>query len=107
MASGGWQPVEGKAEVGETDEGYGKRGGGCLDLGTYILGGGPVRDDIRVEDVGDDPVHRESFGRISPQGGPQADGEASLVGEEQCVDIPSAGGRDGWGGPAGGGDLHL
>ena len=63
--------------MGETVEGAGKRGCGCPDLGPDILGGGPVGNYLRVIDVGHDPTHWEGVGRIPPQGGPQADGEAT------------------------------
>ena len=69
MSSGGQKPAEGKEEVRATEEGDGKRGGGCLDLRPDILGGGPVSDAVRVGDVGYDPMHREGFGQIPPQGG--------------------------------------
>ena len=48
MDSGGQKPAEGKAEVGVTDEGAGKRGCGYTELGTYIIGGGPVGNAVRI-----------------------------------------------------------
>ena len=55
----------------------------------------------------DDPTHLEGVGRIPPQGGPQNDGEETSVREGRSVDIPPAGGHDGEGRTAGGGDLRL
>ena len=77
--------------MGATDESSGKRGCRCLYLGTNILGNGTVSVGVWVGDMGDDPTHWEGVGRIPPQGGPQADGEAALAGEGQCVDINPAG----------------
>ena len=48
LASSGKKPLEIKEEVGATDKGAGKRGYGCSDLGTYILGGGSVSNAVRV-----------------------------------------------------------
>ena len=57
--------------------------------------------------MGHDPTHKEGVGQILPQGGPQADGEATLEKEGRHVDIPSTGRCNGEGGPSVGGDLCL
>ena len=90
-----------------TDKGARKREVGCLDLSPDLLGAGSVGHALLVRDMGHEPTNREGFGRITPQGGPQADGEATLAMEVRCVDIPSGGGCDGIGGPSGGGYLLL
>ena len=54
-----------------------------------------------------DPPYWEGIGRISPQGGPQADGEETSEREGRHVGIPPAGGRYDGGGTVGGGDLRL
>ena len=59
-----------------------------MDLGTYILGGGPVSNNLRVRDVGHDPTHQKGVGRIPPRGGLQADRKAILEREGRSVDIP-------------------
>ena len=53
--------------------------------------------------MGDDTPHWEGLGRILPQGGPQADGEATSEREVWCMGLPPSGGRDGGGGIVGGG----
>ena len=93
--------------MGATDKGAEERGCGCPDLGTYILGGVPVGNVLHVRDMGDDPTHQEGVERIPPQGGLQADREATLERELWRVDIPPAVGRNVGGSTAGGGDLHL
>ena len=79
-------------EVGEADAGLEKGGGGCPELRTGILEGGPVGPAICIQDVGDDATHQEAVGRIPTQGGPQVDREANLDREGRSMDIPSAGG---------------
>ena len=54
-----------------------------------------------------DPPHWEVVGRIPPQGGPQADVEATSAREGWRVGIPPSGGCNGGGGAAGVVDLHL
>ena len=93
--------------MGATDKGDGKRGVGCTDLGPDILDGGPVSNNLRVRGVGYEPTHRESVGRIPPQGGPQDDRETTSEREEWNVNITPAGGRNGRGRDVGDGDLHL
>ena len=56
--------------MGEADTGIDQGGGGCPDLGPYILGGGSVSPVVRVRDMGDDAAHREGVGQIPPQDGP-------------------------------------
>ena len=76
MDSGGPQPAETTAEVGVAESCVYQGRCGCPDLGPELLGGGTVGHDLRVGDVGHDTAHWEDFGRIPPQGGPQADREA-------------------------------
>ena len=52
-------------------------------------------------------VHWEGFGWITPQGGPEADGEATLEKMGWSMGIPPIGGRDGEGRIIGGGDLRI
>ena len=93
--------------MGATDKGAEKRVCGCPDLGPDILGGGKVGIVVRVGDVGDDSMHREDVGLIPPQGGPQADGEATSSKEGWRVDITPTRACDVGGETAGGGDLRL
>ena len=53
------------------------------------------------------PTHWEGVGQISSQGGTQDYGQATSVRELWCLVILPTGGRDGRGGNAGGGDLHI
>ena len=53
------------------------------------------------------PQHWDGFGRIPPQGGPQADGEATLTRKGRLMGVPPTGGRDVGGGTSGGGYLCL
>ena len=43
-----------------------------------LRGGGPGGTAVWVGDVRDDTAHWECFGSIPPQGGPQADGTATM-----------------------------
>ena len=93
--------------MGEADAGIEQGGGGCRDLGPDILGGGSVGPVVQVIHMDDDAAHWEGVGRIPPQGGPQADREATSEREGRSVDIPPSGGRDDGSGTSGGGDLRL
>ena len=53
MASGDHKSTESTAEVGAADQGAGKGGCGCLELGKDLLGDGTVGNVVRVGDVGD------------------------------------------------------
>ena len=57
MAGDGAQPTEGVKEVGVTEQGVGKRGHRCLDLGKDLHGSGPHSFSVWVGDVGDDTTH--------------------------------------------------
>ena len=57
----------------KADAGLEQGGGGCPDLGPYLLGGGAVGPVVRIRNVGDNVVHLEGVGRIPPQDVPQAD----------------------------------
>ena len=80
MAGGGAQPAEGSAEVGVTIYGVGKGGRGCPDLAKNTRVSVPGSSTVWVRDVGNDTEHWEVFGRIPPQGGPQADRKETLEG---------------------------
>ena len=71
------QPLEETAEVGVAVQGVDQRGCGCPDLGEDLRGSAASGHDIRVVDVVNDNLSWDSFGRILPQGGPQADGETN------------------------------
>ena len=94
-------------EVGAAD--WGVEQGGCIfpDLRPYLLGGGAVRIDLRVRDVGHDTTHWEGFGQIIPPGGPQADLETTLEGTGRSMCLSPAGGLDGRGKTTGSKDLRL
>ena len=66
------------AEVGAAVSGAEQGGSGCPDLGEDLRDGGSGGHALRVGDVGNDTTHWEGFGRITPQGVPQADGETTL-----------------------------
>ena len=63
--------------MGEVDADLEHGGGGCTDLGPYIIGSGAVVPVVRVRDVGDDALLWEGDGPIPPQGGPQTDRKAT------------------------------
>ena len=71
------------------------------------FGGSSVGNDLQVRDVGHDTTHWEGFGRFLPQGGPQADGEATSERTGLRMGLSPAGGRDGGGSIAGSGYLFL
>ena len=48
MASGGHKPAEKTSEVGADDEGVEQGGGRCPDVGTDLLGSGPVSHVLQV-----------------------------------------------------------
>ena len=57
--------------------------------------------------MGHETPYWEDSGRIPPQGGPQDDREATLERKGRRMGLPTDGGRNGGGGIARGGDLHL
>ena len=77
------------------------------DIGTYLLAGSSIGHSVRVRDMGPDAAHKEGVGRIPPQGGPQADGAATVEGAGRRLGLTPYGGCDGRGGFAGGGYLCL
>ena len=107
LDSGGQKPLESTEEVGTNEKRAEQGGCGCPGLGKYLLRGVPVGHVVRVGDVGHYPTHWEDFGRIPPQGGPQADGEATSTRKGQCMGIPPSGGNSGGCKTEGGGDLRL
>ena len=54
-----------------------------------------------------DAAYEEGVGQIPPQGGPQAEREATAEGAGWSLVLPPSGGCNGGGGFAGGGDLRL
>ena len=77
LDSGGPQPSKETAEVGVAVQGVDQGGCRCLDIGEDLCGSAASGHDIRVVDVVNDKLSWDSFGRIPPQGGPQADGETN------------------------------
>ena len=71
------------------------------------IGRGAGSHALWVGNVGNDNVHWESFEKIPPQGGLQADGETTLERTGHYIGVSLAGGRDGRGGITEGGDLCL
>ena len=67
-------------EVGTTNQGNGKRGCGCPDLGKDLYGGVPGRFSVWVGDLDDDTMHWKVFGRIPLQGGLQAESTVTTEG---------------------------
>ena len=93
--------------MGAADEGYKQGGFKFPNLRPDLLGRSPVGHAVRVGDVCHYPSYWEGVGRIPPQGGLQADREATLVSKVQSMGIPPAGVRNGRGGDSRGGDLIL
>ena len=71
------------------------------------IGRGAGSHALWVENVGNDNVHWESFEKIPPQGGLQADMKATSEREGHTVDILTTGGHDGRSSNAGGVFLLL
>ena len=84
----GAQPQARQTEVGAADSYTDQGGSGCPDIGTYFLGSGSISPAIRVRDMGPDAAYEEGVGRIPPQGGPQADGNAAVEGAGQRLVLP-------------------
>ena len=82
-------------------------GSRCLYLGQYLHGGGSGVHAIRVRDVGNETLHWEGFGRITPLGGPQADGETTFDRTGRWMGVSKSGGSYDGDGITGGGELHL
>ena len=79
----------------------------CPDLGEDLRGGGSGGHALRVVDVGYDTAHREGFGKIPQQGGPQDDGETTSERTGKWMGVSLAGGNNSGGGIIGIGDLKL
>ena len=107
LAFGSSRPTESATEVGATDQGVSKIGRGCTDLGKDLCGSGSDIFSVWVGDVGNDTTHWEWFGRISPQGGPQAGVTETAEGHLWEMEVSPAGGGNGVGRVTGGGDLRL
>ena len=90
------------AEVGTADSGVEQGGLGCLDLGSNLFCSGSVGHSLQVVDVGHDTAHWEILGRIPPQSGLQAYGEATLERIVRIMDLSPSGGSDGGSGIIGG-----
>ena len=54
-----------------------------------------------------DTAHREGFGRVTPQGGPQEYGGSTLERMGQSLGLSPVGGINCGGNLVGGGDLHI
>ena len=72
-----------------------------------LLGSGSVSHSLWVGDVSYDIPHWEGLGTIPPQGGPQADREATLESTGRGMGLSPAGGCNGGGGISVGGYLRL
>ena len=70
LARGGQQPLESMAEVGAADSAVDQGGCGFLYLGTDLPFGGSVGYIVWVRDMGDDSVHQEGVGGITPHSDP-------------------------------------
>ena len=93
--------------MGASDSANEQGGIECPDIGTDLIGNGAIVPDMRVRDMGIEPTYEEGVGRIPPQGGLKADGTETAEGARQRLSLPLAGGYDGGGGFAQGGDLRL
>ena len=93
--------------MGAADSEIDQGGSGCPDIRTDLIGGDATGPDIQVIYMGPDAMSEEGVGRISPQGGLQADGTATVEGAGRRLVLPPAVGCDGGGGFAGGGYLRL
>ena len=88
--------------MGATESGIEQVGSGCLDIGTYLLGGGAISPTIRVKDMGPDAAYGESVGRIPPQGDLQDYRKTTVEGEGLGLGLSPSGRCDGGVGFAGG-----
>ena len=95
------------AEVGADVSGSDQGGSGCLNLEEYLRGVGSGVHALRFGCFGNDTAHREGFGRIPPQDGPQADGETTSERKVKWMVVYPAGGSDIRGRITGGGGVHL
>ena len=59
-----------------------------------LCGSGSGGYDLRVGGVGNDTTHKEGFGRIPTQGGPQAYWETTLERTEFWMVVSHSGGSD-------------
>ena len=95
------------AEVGAADPCVNQGGCRCPYLEPDLPSIGSVGHDLRVRDVGHDTPHWEGFGRIPPQGGPQAHEEETSEKTGWSMSLTPAGVHDGVGDTTVGGDLCL
>ena len=96
-----------QTEVGAADLDIDQEGNECPETGTYLLVGSAIGHAIWVKEMGPDAAYEEGVVCIPPQGGPQADGEATTEGTGQRLGLSPAGGCDCRGGFVVGGDLRL
>ena len=80
---------------------------GCPYIETYLLGGDAIGPAIRVRDMVPEAAYEYGVGRITPQGGLQADRTSAVDGAGQSLGLPPYGGLYGADGVAGVGDLSL
>ena len=76
-------------------------------IGTYLIGGGAIGPAIQVIDMSPDSAYEGGFGRIPPQGVPQADGLSTVKGLVWSLGLPTSGSCHGGSGVAGDGDSRL
>ena len=107
LASSGPQPLEGTAEVGAAVLNAEQGGSGFPNLRDDLCGSGSGNNALWAGDVGKDTAHWEGFGRITPQGGPQDDGEKTSDKKGRWMGVSPSDGRNGRVGITGGGYLHL
>ena len=72
-----------------------------------FFGGSTIGNTLWVEVMVHDAAHEEVFGWITPQGGPQADREATMERMGRRVGLTPSGGCNDRGGLAGSGDFRL
>ena len=107
LARSGPQLSEGTAEVGVAVSGADQGVRRCPDLREDLRGGGSGSHSLRVGYVGNDTTHWDSFGRIPPQGIPQADGETTSERTGWRMVVSPAGGSDTRGGITESGYLYI
>ena len=80
---------------------------GFPELGEDLRGSGSGGHALQVGYGSNDNAHREGFGSVPPQGGPQADRETTSERTGRRMGVSPAGGSNGGRGIAGGVDIRL
>ena len=78
LAGSSAQPQVLQIELGAADLDIDQEGNECPETGTYLLVGSAIGHAIWVKEMGPDAAYEEGVVCIPPQGGPQADGEATM-----------------------------